>query len=411
MEFFDIKRVEEARAIMLQHLTPQLEAEEVPLVSALGRVLAEEVRADADIPGFSRSTVDGYAVRARDTFGASDGLPAYLTVIGEIKMGEATSLSLRAGETARVATGGMLPAGADAVAMLEHVELLDERTIGVLKPVAPGQDIISQGEDLKAGELVLGPGRRLRPQDLGVLAGVGRTRVKVYRQLRVAVISTGDEVVPPEIVPGPGQVRDINSAALVGQLQAEGCSADYKGIVKDEAAALRQVLQASWDYDAIILSGGSSMGTRDVTAEVINSLGRPGVLVHGVAIRPGKPTVLAVADGKPIFGLPGHPVSAMIVFDVVVRPGIRYLMGLPPLERWRGRILARLTRNYASGGGREEYLRVVLQEKDGEVLAEPVLGKSGMISTMVKADGLVRIPLGKTGLREGEIVEVWPFPE
>ncbi|MCL4426239.1 MAG: molybdopterin molybdotransferase MoeA, partial [Firmicutes bacterium] len=323
------------------------------------------------------STVDGYALRAKDAFGASEGLPAYLTVVGEVAMGEAALFSLGPGEAARVATGGMLPPGADAVAMLEYVELLDDRTIGVLRSVAPGQDMIARGEDIRAGELILGAGRRLRPQDLGALAGVGRTVVKVYRWLRVAVISTGDEVVPPEVEPGPGQVRDINSAALVSQLQAEGCQVEYKGIVKDDAATLRRVMLDSWDCDVILLSGGSSVGTRDVTAEVINSLGKPGVLVHGVAIRPGKPTVLAVAGGKPIFGLPGHPVSAMIVFDVIVRPGIRRLMGLPPEERWRGRIWARLTRNYASGGGREEYLRVTLQEKAGEILAEPVLGKSG----------------------------------
>lgn len=233
MEFFDIKTVEQAKEIMLRHLTPRLTTEEIPIFQALGRVLAEEVRADLDVPGFSRSTVDGYALRAKDAFGASEGLPAYLTVVGEVAMGEAALFSLGPGEAARVATGGMLPPGADAVAMLEYVELLDDRTIGVLRSVAPGQDMIARGEDIRAGELIIGAGRRLRPQDLGALAGVGRTVVKVYRWLRVAVISTGDEVVPPEVQPGPGQVRDINSAALVSQLQAEGCQVEYKGIVKD----------------------------------------------------------------------------------------------------------------------------------------------------------------------------------
>lgn len=403
MDFFRALTVEAALAELRRHFQALLETEKVDLRQALGRVLARDCFAPEDVPGFDRSTMDGFAVRARDTFGASEGLPAYLEVTGEILMGEAPSGEIGAAEAFRVPTGGMLPAGADAVVMLEYTEPLDDRTIGVVRPVAPGENVIRRGDDLRRDEQLFEAGHRLRPQDVGLLAAAGIGEVEVYRRLCVGIITTGDEIVPVKAKPGPGQVRDVNSYTAQGQVVECGGEPVLFGVVPDEFESLAAVLRrALAETDLVVISGGSSVGARDITARVIDSLGEPGVLFHGLAVRPGKPTIGAVVGGKLVFGLPGHPVSAMVVFRLLVAPLLDPRAG-------RSAIRARIRRSLRSQVGKEDYVRVRLVWENGELYAEPVLGKSGLIATMARADGLARIPLDREGVAEGEPVEVILF--
>ncbi|HMQ30859.1 MAG TPA: molybdopterin molybdotransferase MoeA [Chloroflexaceae bacterium] len=407
-ELFQVVTVAEAGARLGPHLAPLGRAEELPLHAALGRALAADMRAPGDLPAFPRSTMDGFAVRAADTYGASEGLPAYLALCGEVPMGRPAGLAVGPGQAARVHTGGMLPSGADAVVMVEHTQALDATTIEVVRPVAVGEHVIPVGEDVRAGELLFPRGHRLRPQDLGGLAGVGLHTVPVAARPRVAILASGDEVVPADAAPGPGQVRDINTytiAALTARAGGEPCP---YGIAPDDLAALRAMAEAALaQADVLVISAGSSVSTRDMTAEAIASLGPPGVLVHGVAMHPGKPTILAVAGGRPVFGLPGNPVSAMIAFELFVAPALRRLQGAP--EPALAAATARLGLNIASRPGREDFVPVRLARRDGELWAEPVFGKSNLIYTMARADGLVRVPLDLAGLYAGDLVEVSLF--
>lgn len=407
MELFDVLTVTQAKAVLQQHLSkPHMET--VPVVKALGKILAVDVLAAEDVPGFDRSTMDGYAVQSKDTFGASESLPAYLDVAGRVQMGKQPQGQLLTGQAWSISTGGMLPAGADGVVMVEYTEELDSQTIGVTRPVAPGENVVRRGEDVAKGSVVLRAGHKIRPQDLGILTATGVTELPVYKTLQVGIISTGDEVVAPEVVPQPGQVRDINSYTLYGLALQSGANAQMYGIVRDDFESLQQTMaKALAENDILLVSGGSSVGTRDVTAGVIAQLGTPGVLFHGINIKPGKPTIGAVVNGKAVFGLPGHPVSAMVVYNLLV----------DPLIRWAGYdnagqeifVRAKITRNMASATGREDFIRVKLSLEQGELLAEPVLGKSGLISTMVKADGVAHIPAGKEGVEAGEYVDVRLF--
>ncbi len=409
-ELFQARTVQDARELLREHIKTDYQVEQVPLLEAMGRRLAQDLTALDAVPGFARSTVDGFALRARDTFGATESLPAYLDVTGEVLMGQDAAATgvVGVGQAWRMPTGGMLPPGADAVVMVEYTEDLDELTIGVTRPVSPGENIVFAGEDINAGAGVLSRGHILRPQDLGLLGAVGVPSVPVLVPAKVGIISTGDELVETWEQPGPGQVRDINSYALYGQTVAAGAQPHIYGIVRDNFNLLLDRLkQALAECDMVLLSGGSSIGTRDVAARALDTLGSPGVLFHGISIKPGKPTVGAVVEGKPVFGLPGHPVSAMVVFDLLVTPLLRYGVYLEdPLEF---PVRARLTRNMRSASGREDYLRVRLYQDNGALVADPVLGKSGLISTMVRATGLARIASEKEGVEAGEYIEVKLF--
>jgi len=323
-------------------------------------------------------------------------------------MGHEPAGGLAVGQAWHIPTGGMLPPGADGVVMVEHTEELDDRTVGVNKPVAPGDYVVRAGEDIIAGAVVLPEGHLIRPHDLGLLSAVGVTEVPVTRRPRVGIISTGDEVVEPTQKPKPGQVRDINSYVLYGQALAVGARPEIRGIASDEFELLLDMLQRAVDEcDLVLLSGGSSVGTRDVASKALDTLGAPGVLFHGISIKPGKPTVGAVVGGKPVFGLPGHPVSAAVVFELFVTPLIKYGVYVEdPLEF---PVRARLMRNMRSAAGREDYIRVRLGRDNGDITAEPVLGKSGLISTMVRADGLAHIPAEKEGVEAGEYINVKLF--
>lgn len=415
MEFFELKPVEDARSQFLtaSARTAQV-AETVALPDALGRVTAAPIASPADLPPFARTSVDGYAVKAADTFGASEGLPAYLTVTAEILMGQAPTLVLRAGEAQRISTGGALPEGADAVVMVEYTEALTDDEIGVTRPVSPGENVMHKGEDARAGAVLLPAGHQVRAQELALLQSAGILQVDVIARPTVAIISTGDELVEPEAAPGPGQIRESNAAALTALVRRDGGIPTYLGKAADTEDSIRSLLREGLAYDVILISGGSSVGTRDLTSKMIAELGEPGILVHGVKLKPGKPTILAVAGGapgagpgpKPVVGLPGHPVSAQVVYGLFVTPLLRQLQGLPAEPDFKPSVRARLTKNVASATGRTDCVRVRLRREGDEVWAEPVHGKSGLISTLVKADGLVTIPSSKEGLLAGDWVEV-----
>jgi molybdopterin molybdotransferase len=390
---------DEARAVFAQHYQPRPAAEEAETADTLGRVLAAEVRSPEDLPPFRRSLMDGFAVRSEDVRSA----PVTLRIIGEVMMGHPAECRLAAGEAASVPTGGMLPEGADAVVPVEAAEGSGE-AVRILEVFAAGRHVIERGEDVRAGELLLARGHRLRPPDVGALVGLGIHRVPVYRQPRVGVLSSGDEVVPADQAPPPGKIRDMNSYSLAAATAALGALPRRYEIVPDiEEKLLAAASRAHQENDLLILNGGSSVGEKDIAAKVIDRLGRPGVLVHGVNIRPGKPTIFALCDGKPVFGLPGQPVSALNTFELFVAPLLRALLGLPeatPTSR------ARLAEPLRSADGREDHVRVTLQERDGVLWATPIAGISAMISTLVRADGITVVPAGSGGFPAGDEVEV-----
>ncbi|HKV43768.1 MAG TPA: gephyrin-like molybdotransferase Glp, partial [bacterium] len=363
-----------------------------------------------DLPEFDKSTVDGYAVRAADTAGVADGRPARLAIAGEVRMGEPPTFAVEAGRAARIPTGGMLPPGADAVVMLEQVEARSAETIEVRRGVPPSENVIRRAEDVREGEAVLRRGTRLRPQDVGLLAAIGVVEVDVFLRPRVAVLATGDEIIPPERRPATGQVRDINTYTISALVEREGGVPDvYEIIPDDRDRLLGAVRSACAAADLVLVSGGSSVGEKDSVAWAINTLGRPGVVVHGVSIKPGKPTILGLVGGTPILGLPGHPVSGMVIFDVFVRDLLRGLAGQSAERRFGRTVRARMDGRVPSAGGREDHVRVLLEERGGVWWAVPQLGKSGIMTTMTRADGLVVVPLGQGGVASGAEVDVELF--
>lgn len=384
--------------------------EQISLPEAAGRILAEDVVADDNLPDFPRAIVDGYAVQGASTFGSSEGNPAYLTVNGSIAMGESPEITIGPGEAAQIATGGMLPGGADSVLMVEHTEAIDDTTIEVYRSVAPGQNMIAIGEDIRKQTRVLVKGQMIRPQEAGLLAALGKQQVAVYQKLAIGIISTGDEIVPISETPSRGQIRDINSYTLSGLIHEAGAVAVSYGIVRDDFEILFEKCKLALEQcDMILISGGSSVGARDYTVDVLSALQDAKIMVHGISISPGKPTILAKVQNKAFWGMPGHAVSAMIVFSRVVKPFIEHLSGQAAAKKKELRRQAKLSRNIASRQGRIDFIRVQLRLEEGRLWADPVLGKSGLISTMVNADGLVEIDINTEGLDKGDEVEVIPI--
>jgi molybdopterin molybdotransferase len=408
-ELFQVLTIAQALDRLLPNVQPLPRAETVPVAEALDRVTAAELRSPVDLPAFMRSTMDGFAVRAADTYGATEALPAYLTLCGEVPMGRPANITVHSEQAARVHTGGMIPPGADAVVMVEHTQTLDARTIEIVRSVAQGENTIPIGEDVHSGALLFEAGHRLRPQDLGGLAGVGITELPVAARPRVAILATGDEVVPADRQPAPGQIRDINSYTIAALTHRAGGQPVLAGIAPDNAEQLLVAAAGALeDADVLIISAGSSVSTRDMTVRIIGELGQPGVLVHGVAMHPGKPTILALVGKKPVFGLPGNPVSTMIAFELFVAPVLTRLQGILSAER-AIQVQAKLTRNVASHTGSEDFVPVRLEQRDGELWADPVFGKSNLIYTMAHADGLLHVPLDLAGLYAGELVRVKVF--
>ncbi|MEA1939074.1 MAG: gephyrin-like molybdotransferase Glp [Candidatus Caldatribacteriota bacterium] len=390
----------------------QNDKEVIDIIDALYRILSKEIIVTDNLPGFNRSTMDGYAIKAGDSFGVSDSLPSYLKVIGEIQMGYKPEFKIGFGEAAKISTGGMLPEGTNAVMMLEYTEEIDDTSIEVRKSISPWENVVREDEDLKAGEIILKKGHKLRPQDIGALAGIGKVNIEAYKKPKIAIISTGNEIIPIQNKPRIGQVRDVNSYTLGTCVEEAQGIPICKGIIRDENHLLEKKIREAINRDKakmVLISGGSSVGSRDITLDVLNKLGNPGVLIHGVSVKPGKPTIVAVTNDIPIFGLPGHPVSAMIIFDLFIRPLINWLQGGEYDCDLKAKIEAEIDSNVASDPGREEYIRVFLYRKEGKFYAKPILGKSGLISNMIHASGLIKISLNIEGVEKGSKVMVRLF--
>lgn len=406
---FSVKDVEEVKNLLAANFNDyDLQSEKVSIISSLGRITAEQIAASEDIPGFDRSTVDGYAVHAKDTFGASEALPAILKLDPEIKVGEAILRELPVGYAAYVPTGGKLPKSADAVVMIEHTEDLADGFIYVNKPVSPGNNVIYKGDDAKAGSTIIKANTLLKPKDLGALAAAGVTSVLVKKRIKTAIISTGDEIAGIEETLSGSKVRDVNSYSLYAAVLELGALPCVYGIVPDSYNEIRKVVEkALYDCDVVLISGGSSVGTLDMTCKVIESFGKPGIFVHGISIKPGKPTIIAKVMGKPVFGLPGHPVSAYFIFEVFVGYLFDVINGLK--QEFETGINATMAFNFPSNDGREEYVPVRLERVQQKILAYPVFAKSGLITTLTTADGYIKISRGAEGVVSGQQVQVIPF--
>jgi molybdopterin molybdotransferase len=407
--FFKLKSPEEVKKILSDF--GSCGDETVPLEEALGRTLSRDLVTDEDLPGFSRTVVDGYAVKAKDTFGASESLPCLLEVKGEVMMGESPELQVGGGTAAKIPTGGMMPKGADAAVMKEYCHTLDESTIEVSRAVSPLENVIRPGDDFAKGTIILKKGHCLRPQDLGLMAAMGLGQISVYRKPRVALVSTGDEIVEIDHHLEPGQIRDTNRYTLGAFCKQLGAEPVYMGLCRDDFNCLhRLIAQAIDKADTVWVSGGSSVGTKDLTLSVFEALPDFELLVHGISISPGKPTIIGRSGSQPLIGLPGHVASALVVAHVFMTPLLMALSGQPVLPgRKTIELEAVITRNVDSTNGREDYIRVRLHDTDGVLTAEPLFGKSGLISTLVEAEGLVRVDMNTEGLYRGQKVKVILF--
>jgi molybdopterin molybdotransferase len=395
--FLQLVSVSEAVA-EIRNLAVRCGDESVPLPEAFHRILARDVHADVDIPGFTRSVVDGFAVQAADTTGSGDAIPSILKLSGRVEMGVSLKRDIKSGECIYVPTGGLLPDGADAVVMIEHAEQIGEEVL-VNKPVAYGENVLLFNEDFSAGEVVCTKGRRLTSQNIGVLAAAGCTSVPVVRIPKIGIISTGNELVPVNQKPMPGQVRDVNSYVVAAFIREQGCRPVLYGIIQDDRDALRSAISlATAECDTVLISGGSSKDERDMVAAIIAERGT--VMVHGIAIAPGKPTIIGKYDGKPVIGLPGHPASAFIVLIAIVRHMITAMTGETGCTLRT--IQATLGQNIPSSKGREDYVRVAV--RDG--IVTPLFGKSGLLNTLVRSTGVIRVPAESEGLETGTRVEV-----
>lgn len=397
-----VKTPEEVLALIKEEFSPLGQTETVSLSAAMGRILAEDIAAGEYVPDFDRSTVDGFAVRARDTFGCTDAIPAILPLQQTVQMGQGVNFPLNAEACVAVPTGGAVPKGANSVVMLEYTEDYGDGTIGVSRPVAPGENMIFRGDDVFPGKVILRKGRVLSSADIGALAAIGRVQVPVVKKLTVGVISTGDELVPPEVQPCPGQIRDVNSPMLEAMLTAFGCHViNYGIVIDDEALLTRKVQQATAECDVVLLSGGSSVGVKDAACRIIESMGK--LLLHGIAIKPGKPTILGKAGAKPLVGLPGHPVAAYFITKLFVLPLLGQLSGR---DMTAYTVTAKVTQSISANHGRAQYHCCRLSRKGAQVWAEPIRGKSGLITTLAGADGYFCIDRDCEGLPQGAEIQV-----
>ncbi len=407
--FFNTLSLDEALEISLSKVNALRQSETINVKNIMGRILAADVFSPENLPGFDRSSMDGYAVLAEDTYGASEASPKELKLVGRIEMGQDASTlpTLKNGEAIGISTGGMLPPGADAIVIIEETELENDCLV-VFKPAAPGTAVIRADEDFKEGELILPAGHKIRAQDIGALLGVGITQTEVLTQLQVGVISTGDELVPPEKKVTLGQVRDINSYTTTAQIYELNATPISYGIVVDQRKQLADaVSQALAECDAVLISGGSSVGVRDATMDILDHMGE--VFVHGIRVAPGKPTIFAMCGDKPVIGLPGNPVSSMIVFEIFVAPILLKRSGSTQLKKFPAQVRAILGKSIPSARGRDDFVRVKLSEQGGVTHAEPIYAHSNNISSLSKADGILPIPADVEGFAREEhvVVELW----
>lgn len=393
---------EEAVRIILEKIPEAAEAETTGLSEALGKVVAEDILSPEDLPAYARSTVDGFAVHAADTYGCSEALPAMVTYAGKVLMGEDEKRVLPKASCMQVPTGGQVPEGADAVVMVEHSEDLGDQFRYMLKPVAPGENVNAKGDDIALGEVAVPKGTLIEPRHTAVLAALGISELKVRKPLTVGILSTGDELVDYTETPKGTEIRNINSVTLAAAVEALGCNAKTYPIVPDEEDALREAIDTvRKECDFLIISGGSSVGERDNVNRVLASFGE--VYFHGVALKPGKPTMFAMLDGDvPAFGLPGHPAAAFYTFHLFAKPAILKRRGAIAVPRY---VEAELSQKVPSNHGREEILGVALE--DGK--AVPLPAKSGVVSVLSRADGTITIPRDLEGLERGAKVKVLLF--
>ncbi|ABS39893.1 gephyrin-like molybdotransferase Glp [Clostridium botulinum] len=408
MDLFNVVSIKEAKSLIEKNFNVKPIKEEVELLSSMDRVIYEDIVSHINVPNFRRSTVDGYAVNSKDVAGASESMPAMMNYRGEVFMGKIPEVNMDfPGDCVYVPTGGMIPEGSDSVVMVEYTERVHEDTILINKATAYGEKVVEIGEDIAKEEIMIKKGKRLRPYEIGVLSSLGITKVPVCRKPKVAIISTGDEIVDPNKEPNLGEVRDINSYLLQASIIEDGGIPINYGIIRDDFNLLKNTVEkAIEDTDIVLISGGSSVGKKDVTIDVINSLGDPGVFVHGIAIKPGKPTIIGNVKDKIVFGLPGHPLSAAIVYKVIVKYYIDKIAGV---KEKVFPIVCKFNINYHSAKGREEYLPVTLNWKENEIIASPIFSKSGLISGFSKAYGFMKIDKNLEGIKKDEKVFVYRF--
>lgn len=405
VNIFNVKSLHDAKSIILSDQnTITLQTESVHLLESHGRIAAETLYSQVDVPAFNRSTVDGYAVKVKEIMGASESIPSILTLKKEVMMGENASSPLYSGEAIYVPTGGMLPEGADGMVMIEHTEVLDEHTLLIKKPIAFGENITYRGDDLKENDAILKTGDKISAYDMGVLAGVGIGWIKVFEKIKIAILSTGDEIIDYDKEPGPGQIRDINGYTLSGASIACGGQVVYKALIKDDFEALRGALDHSVHAaDIVILSGGSSVGTRDFTNTAINSFKAGEILLHGISVKPGKPTIVGKIDNKMVFGLPGHPAASAIIFEILVKP---YIEMCQMKAQSTITISAKLTTNLHAAPGKDTFVMVTLHRDNGITYATPIHGKSGLMTLLTKATGYIQITSEQEGIYKDQEVEV-----
>ncbi|MFH0957368.1 MAG: gephyrin-like molybdotransferase Glp [Pseudomonadota bacterium] len=407
--FFRVSSTEEARNQLARFRS--LKTEITGIDEAIFRVLSRSIKADQDSPPFDRSTMDGFALTSSDTFGSSESSPSLFNVVGEILMGQIPQINLQSGDAVRIWTGGAMPTGADAVVMIEHTQELGGSALEVVKAVAPFDNMVRTGEDYKKGEELLKRGLRLRSQDIGLLASLGVTKVEVHTRPRVALISSGDEITPVEDVPAPGCVRDVNRHSLYAGVKEAFAQPKWIGLAADTLKSVKAMLRSGLEQaDIVVISGGSSMGSRDYVIQAISEEPVSRILIHGVSMSPGKPIIIGSIGSKPVIGLPGHPISALVCFDQFVIPIIRRLAGEDTCEPFlRPCVKAFLTRNVSSKEGRQDFIRITLSVSEGEFYATPLLAKSGMVSAMSRTHGFVKIPADCEGLYKGQQVNAYLY--
>jgi molybdopterin molybdotransferase len=400
--FLSVIPVDEARQT-IRNIASVLPSEEIPLLDSIGRILAEDIQSDVDIPGFDRSTVDGYAVHSSDTNGCTESIPSMLLLCGSIAMGDIPTGQLNSGQCMYIPTGAALPPKADSVVMIENCEVMEDQVL-IHRPVSPGENVITRGEDFTSHHNAISSGTFITSRVAGVLAACGKTHVIVTKKPVVGIISTGNELVRIDATPLGGQIRDVNSYLCAGFIREQGGIPEVLGIINDEATDLAAALDAALSSsDIVLISGGSSKGERDLCADIIAARGE--VLIHGISISPGKPTIIGVANGKPVIGLPGHPASAYVVLHAIVKELFYSMTGRSDEERIfsSSGFYAQLKSSVSSSQGREDYIRAKF---DGEWV-EPVLGKSGLTNTLIQSNGYIRIPASVEGFESGDMVEVF----
>lgn len=406
MDFFNAVTVERARELTLEKFKDfTFQTEKVDILNANRRILSKDLYSSINVPEFNRSTVDGYAIKVNDSHGANDSIPSILNIVGQVEMGEYTDLEVNSGEAISVPTGGMIPEGADGVIMIENTEKMDEHTLLIQKAISKGENIIFKGDDIKKGNIALKKKKALNPEDIGVMAALGIKSLEVYKKPKFFIISTGDEIIDIHEELSIGKIRDINSYTLKSSIENINCEVVGKSIVKDNYSILKdEVNRALGISDILLISGGSSVGTRDYTYNVINSFDDSEVFVHGISIKPGKPTIIGKIKNKLVVGLPGHPVSSIVIFKALVEYFIYKKLNV---ERIIPSILAKVDYNFASSPGKKTYQMVNIKKHEDEYHISPSFGKSGMISLLSNSNGYIIIDEYEEGINKGETRKVY----